>query len=71
MGARRGVVAAAVLWAFWHTPYALSGIQHVEGISIALMAAIMPIGIVGSGLVMVGCGCEPRASGWSPLLTGR
>jgi membrane protease YdiL (CAAX protease family) len=52
IGARRGVVASAVLWAFWHTPYALSGIQHVDGIPIALAAVIMPIGIVGSGLVI-------------------
>jgi membrane protease YdiL (CAAX protease family) len=52
MGARRGVVASALLWAFWHTPYALSGIQHVDGIPIALTAVIMPIGIVGAGLVI-------------------
>jgi len=52
MGARRGVVASALLWAFWHTPYALSGIQHVDGIPIALTTVIMPIGVVGSGLVI-------------------
>jgi membrane protease YdiL (CAAX protease family) len=52
MGARRAVVVSAIVWAFWHTPYALSGIQHLDGIPITLTALIMPIGIVGAGLVI-------------------
>jgi membrane protease YdiL (CAAX protease family) len=52
MGIRRGLVLTSVIWAFWHTPYALSGIQHLDGVSITRTAMIMPIGIVGSGLVI-------------------
>jgi membrane protease YdiL (CAAX protease family) len=52
MSARRAVVVTAVLWAFWHTPFQLSGIQHVDGISAARLAMIAPIGIVSAGLVI-------------------
>lgn len=52
MSARRAVVVSAVIWAFWHIPYALSGIQHVEAIPIALTALIVPVGILGAGLVI-------------------
>jgi membrane protease YdiL (CAAX protease family) len=52
MGARRAVVTSAVIWAFWHTPYALSGIHHLDGIPIALTAVVLPIGTVGAGLVI-------------------
>jgi membrane protease YdiL (CAAX protease family) len=52
MGARRAVVISAVIWAIWHAPFALSGIQHLEGIPAALAAVIMPLIIVGPGLVI-------------------
>ena len=52
MGARRAVVVAAAIWAFWHTPFALSGVHHLDGVSVALTTAIMPIGQVGAGLVI-------------------
>lgn len=52
MGVRRGLSLTAVIWAFWHTPYALSGIHHLDGVSITRTAMIMPIGIVGSGLLI-------------------
>lgn len=52
VGARRGVVVCSVIWAFWHTPYALSGIHHLDGVPTALAVAIMPIGIAGAGLVI-------------------
>ena len=29
MNRRRAVVASALIWAFWHTPFALSGIHHL------------------------------------------
>jgi membrane protease YdiL (CAAX protease family) len=51
-GARRGVVTSAVTWALWHTPYALSGIHHLDGIPVALTAVVLPIGTVGAGLVI-------------------
>jgi membrane protease YdiL (CAAX protease family) len=51
MGARRAVVVTSVIWAFWHTPFALSGIHYIEGVSAVVTALIMPIGQAGSGLV--------------------
>jgi uncharacterized protein len=51
-GARRAVFVAAVIWAFWHTPYALSGIHHLDGIPIAITAVIMPVVIAGAGLII-------------------
>jgi hypothetical protein len=52
MSARRAVVVSAVIWALWHIPYALSGIQHLEAIPIALTALLVPVGILGAGLVI-------------------
>jgi membrane protease YdiL (CAAX protease family) len=52
MGAARAVVVSSVIWALWHTPYALSGIQHLDGVPALLTAAIVPIGIAGSGLII-------------------
>jgi membrane protease YdiL (CAAX protease family) len=52
MGARRAVVLSAVIWALWHTPYALSGIQHLDGVPATVTALITPIGIVGAGLII-------------------
>ena len=51
-GARRAVIATSVIWAVWHVPYALSGIQHFEGVSPAKTAAVVPIGIFASGLII-------------------
>jgi membrane protease YdiL (CAAX protease family) len=52
MGARRAVAVSSVIWALWHTPYALSGIQHLDGVPAPLTAVIVPIGIAGSGLII-------------------
>jgi membrane protease YdiL (CAAX protease family) len=52
MGVRKAVVASVLLWALWHTPYALSGVHHLEGVSVALTAVVMPIGQVGAGLII-------------------
>ncbi len=49
---RRAVVSSAIVWAFWHTPFALSGIHHLPGISPVLLAVTMPIGTVGAGLII-------------------
>jgi membrane protease YdiL (CAAX protease family) len=51
-GARRAVVLTAVIWAFWHTPYQLSGLQHIAGVSPGRLALTMPIAIFGPGLVI-------------------
>jgi membrane protease YdiL (CAAX protease family) len=51
-GARRAVVLTAVIWAFWHTPFQLSGLQHIAGVSPGRLALTMPIAIFGPGLVI-------------------
>jgi CAAX protease family protein len=52
MGARCAVAVSALIWAFWHIPYELSGIHHLDGVPASLTALIMPIGISGAGLVI-------------------
>jgi membrane protease YdiL (CAAX protease family) len=52
VGVRRGVVVTAIIWALWHVPFGLSGIQHVDGMSPAQLALGVPIGVAGAGLVI-------------------
>jgi membrane protease YdiL (CAAX protease family) len=52
LGARRAVIVAAGIWTLWHTPFALSGLHHLDGVSAALTAVIMPIGQAGAGMVI-------------------
>ena len=48
----RAVVVSALIWAFWHTPFALGGIHHLPGIPVLLVALTLPILTVGAGLVI-------------------
>jgi membrane protease YdiL (CAAX protease family) len=52
IGARGAVIATSVIWALWHTPFQLSGIQHIDGISPARLALAMPFGIFTAGLIL-------------------
>lgn len=52
IGKRGAVVISSVIWALWHIPYALAGIQHLEGVPAGWTAAVVPVGIFGSGLVI-------------------
>lgn len=52
MSARRAVVVCSIFWAGWHVPYALSGIQYVEGAPAEWTAVVVPIGIFGAGLII-------------------
>jgi membrane protease YdiL (CAAX protease family) len=52
IGTRRSIVVSSMIWAFWHTPLAFSGIHHLDGIPIVLTALTMPIVISGAGLVI-------------------
>jgi membrane protease YdiL (CAAX protease family) len=45
-------VVSSVIWATWHVPYALAGIQHLDRVPLGLTALIVPVGIFGSGLVI-------------------
>ena len=52
MGVRRAVAATALIWALWHVPFELSGVQHVVGVSPLILAVTAPAGIFASGLVI-------------------
>jgi membrane protease YdiL (CAAX protease family) len=52
LGARRAVIATAMIWGFWHVPYELSGIQHIEGVSPLRLAMTFPFGIMIAGLII-------------------
>jgi uncharacterized protein len=51
-GARIAVVATAVIWAVWHMPFGVSGIQHIEGMRPIDVALGVPFGVVASALVI-------------------
>jgi membrane protease YdiL (CAAX protease family) len=59
-GARRAVAICSAVWAVWHVPYMLAGIQHLEGVPLRWVVLVVPAGIFGSGLVI----------GWLWLRTG-
>ncbi len=50
--ARRAVVISALIWAIWHIPFALAGIQYLEGVPPTLAAAVIPFSIFGAGLII-------------------
>jgi membrane protease YdiL (CAAX protease family) len=50
--ARRAVVISSLIWSAWHAPYALSGIQHLDGVPAGWTALAVPLGVFGSGLVI-------------------
>lgn len=52
MSRRRAVVISSLIWALWHVPYALAGIQHLDGVPPGLTALVTPLGIFGSGLII-------------------
>ncbi|HET7525769.1 MAG TPA: CPBP family intramembrane glutamic endopeptidase [Burkholderiaceae bacterium] len=52
LSVRRAVALSALIWAFWHTPFALSGIHHLPGIPAIGVALTLPILIIGAGLVI-------------------
>jgi membrane protease YdiL (CAAX protease family) len=52
VGARRAVVLTAIVWAAWHVPFQLSGIQHVDGVSPVELAMGAPLAIATAGLVI-------------------
>jgi len=51
-GVTKGIAISAALWAAWHSPYALSGLHHIAGVSTAEMLLIMPIGHFGLGMFL-------------------
>jgi membrane protease YdiL (CAAX protease family) len=49
---RRAVVISSAIWAAWHVPYGLAGIQRLDGVPTGWTALVLPLGIFGSGLVI-------------------
>jgi membrane protease YdiL (CAAX protease family) len=52
MGSRLAVVVTSVIWAVWHVPFGLSGIQHIDGVSTVALALTLPFWIFAVGLVI-------------------
>lgn len=52
IGARRAVLITSAIWAAWHVPFQLSGVQHVDGVSPVMLALTLPFGTFGAGLVI-------------------
>jgi membrane protease YdiL (CAAX protease family) len=52
MSPRRAVVVTAIIWGFWHVPFQLSGIQHIDGVSPQRLALTLPFGIMITGLII-------------------
>jgi len=52
IGPRRAVVVTAIIWGFWHVPFQLSGIQHIDGVSPMRVALTLPFGIMVVGLII-------------------
>jgi membrane protease YdiL (CAAX protease family) len=50
--ARRAVVITSVIWALWHVPFQLSGIQYIAGVSPLKLALVQPLGTAAAGLVL-------------------
>ena len=51
-GTSRGVMLGAAIWAAWHVPFGLSGIQSVEGLSNLSLVALAPLVHFGYGLML-------------------
>jgi membrane protease YdiL (CAAX protease family) len=52
IGGRRAVVAVSLIWALWHMPFQLSGIQHIGGVSPVRLALTLPLGTAAAGLII-------------------
>jgi membrane protease YdiL (CAAX protease family) len=52
LGFRLGTVFTSFIWAIWHVPFQLSGIQHIDGISPVNLALSIPFGIMATGLIL-------------------
>jgi CAAX protease family protein len=52
IGPRLAVVVTAIIWGFWHVPFQLSGIQHIDGVPPMRLAITLPFGIMTVGLII-------------------
>ena len=52
MSPRLAVIVTSIVWALWHVPLGLSGIQHVDGMSPTQLAIEIPVGVAATGLII-------------------
>jgi membrane protease YdiL (CAAX protease family) len=52
IGARGGVIVTSIIWALWHVPFQLSGIQHIDGVAPGKLALTLPLGTMAAGLIL-------------------
>ncbi len=52
MGARLAVVVTSIIWALWHVPFGLSGIDKIDGMSPIQVAVGIPVGVAATGLII-------------------
>jgi membrane protease YdiL (CAAX protease family) len=52
IGPRRAVLLTSLIWAIWHVPFQLAGIQHIEGVPPIRLALSIPFGIAAVGLIL-------------------
>ena len=52
IGARRAAIGTSIVWALWHVPFQLSGIQYIEGVSPLRLSLTLVPGIMAVGLIL-------------------
>jgi membrane protease YdiL (CAAX protease family) len=52
LGERAGSVASAGIWALWHVPYVVSGVHHLDNVSVSQLLLLLPLGHLGSGIFL-------------------
>jgi membrane protease YdiL (CAAX protease family) len=52
LSSAKAVILTSAIWALWHVPFQLSGIQHIDGISPPTLAVYISFGIFASGLMI-------------------
>jgi membrane protease YdiL (CAAX protease family) len=71
-GARTAVVLTSIIWALWHVPFGLSGIQHIDGLSAVQVAIGVPAGVMAASLILGWLWLRTESvCGYVRLLTGR
>lgn len=51
-GQDMGVLLSAVIWALWHLPFVVGGLNVIPEVPIYAMLILYPVGLVGAGIVL-------------------
>ncbi len=49
---RRAVLVSAVIWALWHVPFVVSGLNYLDEVPMLQMLVLYPTGLIGAGMVL-------------------